>query len=410
MVIIKKGTTSQNDRDKILFKMNKLKDQKADLLERYQNTGMTYEIYITMNHKLETAIAKCEVEYNMELIKEHLIKKGASRVVVPNRTDKIDYAISEYCGVILFKYTIEYVDSNKERRHDKGLVINDVDGNIIHEQYDFNLPANCKINKTKYTHLPIYDVFTYIDEDNIIIERKDEEIVKLNSHGGETEEIPLTVHVYDHYKKVDGKYIKVNTIKRDRTLKEAYNQPIGIEFKELNPTDGKKLCQCFGRLYSIEEGEFLSSLIFDKILDAKSTDFPHLGCNYGQASEQLSRILKDNNLLAGTTKIELWRDDYIDTLVYMDTEGNIVSDLYYYMSLEDEEIKDEPDEIEHVETTNETYNDALASIIELGENRAEELDKQGILRYEEEQEQKREKENKRLKFLATTYKPKNKAD
>ena len=106
MAIIKKDTTSQNDRDKILFKMNKLKNQKDDLLERYQNTGMTYETYIIKNHNLETAIAKCEVEYNIELIKEHLIEKGASRVVVPNRTDKIDYAISEYCGVILFKYTI----------------------------------------------------------------------------------------------------------------------------------------------------------------------------------------------------------------------------------------------------------------------------------------------------------------
>lgn len=406
MAIKTMNILSLNGKDRILFKLNKLKEEQAKLFERYQNDGMPYGMYAAKNYSIENSIIRCEIDYNIELIKEHLIEKGAGNAVKLNPGEKAAYEISKHGGIVYFKYAVEHIDSNKKRRHDIGVIINDEDGNIIYEEYKFNIPANSRINKTKYYHVASHEVFAYIDDDNIIIERKE----PLPAGVLKYDDVDLPQTVYDHYKKVDGKYVKVNTIRRDYELTKTIPVVIDMDLKPLKSSDGKILCQCFGKLYSITEGKCFDTPVFDKILDAKSTYFPHLGCNYGLASEQMSRILEDNNLLAGTTKIELCRNDYIDTLVYMDTEGNIVSDLYYYVNLEDEGIKDAPDEIESVETTNETYNDALASIIKLGETRAEELEQQERIRYEEEQKQKREKEYKRLKFLATTYKPKNKAD
>ncbi len=401
-----KNILSLNGKDRILFKLNKLKEEKAKLFDRYQSDGMGYGEYAAKNYSIENSIIRCEIEYNIELIKKHLIKMGAGNAVKLNPGEKAAYEISKHGGIVYFKYAVEHIDSNKKRRHDIGIIINDEDGNIIHEEYKFNIPANSKINRTKYYHVASHEVFAYIDDDNIIIERKE----PLPAGVLKYDDVDLPQPVYDHYKKVDGKYVKVNTIRRDYEMTKTIPVVIDMDLKPLKSSDGKILCQCFGKLYSITDGKCLDTPVFEKVLDAESHEIPDLGCKYGDACKQISKIMEDNNLLIGVTKLDYDRKNSINTLVYLDTDGDIVSDLFYYMNLEGKEYLEESDEIDSMETSKDTYSNDIAMLNAIGKKHIETHNEIERLRFAEKQKQITEKENKRLKFLATTYKPKNKVD
>ena len=391
-----KFETYMNDRFKkerlrLLHKLIGLKGK----IQKYEHCVDTFNVFgerldgddiSELKHQIE----RCRMEYEVSIILPYLYSRGV-HIVTSSMTDYAEYSISNYGNIINLNYKIAYFDAHAEnheyRKYQYGRVIYDMKGNVLFDdigRHPRNRTFNYKGEETFYTRESLNSAFIYIDGENIIIDRNEEDVSA------------------EHFRLINGKYESVMKF------------PSCIEFRILNVDSENILCECGGRLYSITEGRYLSNLRFDDILDAdyNASDIhtPRLGCPRVETIQKLREIMKENNVLIGTNRMGSSRGGGfdIDTMVYLDLKGNIVSDLYYFISMyeaeyDDGSFFDDLFNLEHIEDSNDTHESVLKRVYELAHEKVDEYKREQLRRWEEASRIKRERLQSRFDILSRSY-------
>ena len=184
-----------------------------------------------------------------------------------------------------------------------------------------------------------------------------------------------------HFKLKDGKYEIVHTFTRDDHPK-CDIVTLGKKINILTDANGKKYAEYYGRLYDIESSSYFNDIAFDKIYDSYSNILPSFSCD---SSEQIRQIMKDNNVFLGYISKYSFLESYLSYLNiygYMDTKGNLVSDLIYHQKTSNEIYPP----LFSAEVKNDTYYETLNGIVE--KNKELELKKK-------EEERRREEERRK---------------
>ena len=85
---------------------------------------------------------------------------------------------------------------------------------------------------------------------------------------------------------------------------------------------------------------------------------PDFGISRQDLGTYLYKTMKNNDLLVGVNKFQFGYEA-VDTMVYLDTNGNIVSDLSYYIKPAYEGIKYQKEGFGSIKITKNSYYDAL---------------------------------------------------
>lgn len=355
------------NKEELLKKLEELKNERKELSERFYfdstNDALDRELDC-----YDQAITRTEIEYDVTLMYDYLISKGARHAAWMKNSDCGVYKIAK-CGELTYlEYMIDYYEYNKDPYHlrklDHGKIVHDKDGNIIFEEHALDVPnrESYKFDRSRisYEEIDAEEAFAYHDDKNFIIQTKEERTLKFATLADQirmNREHPA----YKHYQLRNGKYVLVNTLIQDSSE---------LNFKLLKTNSSRKLSQCFGRLYDIDKGDYLTKASFKEILDKTSgtSDMPWLGCPLALAREQIVGLMQKKNLLVAKEHIIIAYDATVDTMVYLDTNGNIVSDLLYYVNLVGRDELDQQREIRSIATTDETYCDDLSKVIKLSGN------------------------------------------
>ncbi len=360
-------------KEELLKKLEQLEKERHALADRFYHNSTDDSLDRELDC-YDQAITRTEIEYDVALMRDHLISKGASHAALMDNCDCGVYKIAKFEGLRYLEYVIDYYDSKEEnpyhlRKLDHGKIVHDEYGNVIFEEHVIDEPNRESYelnNGINYKEIRIDDAFVYCDTKNFIIKTKGETLIEYADQNNKRYRLPETCAAYRHYQLRDGKYVLVNTFIQENKFSSKFN------FKLLKTNSSRKLSQCFGRLYDIDKGCYLTKSSFDKILDMRADiiDMPYLGCPLILTHEKILELIKKNDLLVGIKHIEV--DEYdttVDTMVYLDLDGNIVSDLLYYVLLGScRSSLDQQKEISSIETTDATYNDDLSKIIQLSKD------------------------------------------
>lgn len=356
-------------KEELLKKLEELKNERKELSERFYfdstNDALDRELDC-----YDQAIVHAEIEYDVTLMYDYLISKGARHAAWMKNSDCGVYKIAKFNGLIYLEYMIDYFcpgEKNKYcmRKLDRGRMIHDTNGNIIFEEHALDVPnrESYKFDRSRisYEEIDAEEAFAYHDDKNFIIKTKGKILVEYTDQDNNCYRLPEECDVYKHYQLRNGKYVLVNTLIQDSSE---------LNFKLLKTNSSRKLSQCFGRLYDIDKGDYLTKASFKEILDKTSgtSDMPWLGCPLALAREQIVGLMQKKNLLIAKEHIIIAYDATVDTMVYLDTNGNIVSDLLYYVNLVGRDELDQQREIRSIATTDETYCDDLSKVIKLSGN------------------------------------------
>ena len=150
-------------------------------------------------------------------------------------------------------------------------------------------------------------------------------------------------------------------------------------------------------------------------MDIRYLHTPRLGCPRVETIQKLREIMKENNVLIGTNRMGSRRGGGfdIDTMVYLDLKGNIVSNLYYFISMyeaeyDDGSFFDDLFNLEHIEDSNDTHESVLKRVYELAHEKVDEYKREQLRRWEEANRIKREKLQSRFDILSESYSSKDK--
>lgn len=381
----------KKERIKLRKKLIRLKG----VIQRYEHGVDVFDdfgrrLYAEDISKLKEQIEECRMEYEVSIIKPYLHLRGV-HTGAWHLTDHAEFSIANYGNIINLNYKITYYDAfakNREwHKYQYGRVIYDTKGNVLLDDIG-RVPRNSdfkyKGEGAVYIKESLSSAFIYIDDENIIIDR--------NSHDVGAE----------HFRLVNGKYELVTQF------------PEYAKFRLLNVDSEVKLCVCNGRLYSITEGRYLSNLQFNNILDADyiAADIPtpRLGYYQIETIKKLKEIMKENNLLIGTCRMESLHGGGfdVDTMVYLDVKGNIVSDLYYFINMFESEYgdghySDNFFELEHIEDSNDTHKSVLDEVYKLAQERVDEYNREQMRLAEEARRIRGEILQKRFDILSRSY-------
>ena len=396
-------------KEELLKKLEQLRKERHALADRFYHNSTDDDLDRELDC-YDQAITRTEIEYDVALMRDHLISNGSARATWMSGFDSGVYKIAKFNGLIYLEYMIDYFcpgEKNKYgmRKLDRGRMIHDTNGNIIFEEHELDVPnrESYKFDRTKisYEEINPESIFTYMDAENFIIKTKGKNLVEYTDQDNNCYRLPEEYDVYKHYQLRNGKYTLINDLKESHQLGS-----LKIDFKLLDVVGPSKICQCFGKIYDIDSGCFLTTATFDKILDRScgTMDMPNLGCQPADIYNKVAGIMKKYNLLVGVKRCNFNYDAHIDTMVYMDIKGHILGDLIYYVNLENYDLIDRDDEICSIETTDETYNNDILKVVNLAKDYEEKVSAKYIQRINERHKLAVKRNRKRLKFISNSYK------
>lgn len=282
--------------------------------------------YLESDIKLaEEQLKALRVKRDVEIIKPYLEEKGV-RFDLTKPSDHIDYYFRRRNNIIHLTF-VGYFENYSDgcyRNYNiyPGQIVYDTDGNVLidyvaDEGYHHSIERNDNTDSNNYREVDPSDVF--LDDENILIHQDNIS--------------------YVHYKLVDGKWISVNKFERDENGKAPF-------INRLDTADGQIMLDCNGKLYSVSESMYLNKIRFSGLTDYEKAHFPDTDSvdrtdGFSESTSKLfSKIMKENNLLVGYTTIpvkytELGIKDPIElkdeirAFVFLNTNGDIVSKMYY---------------------------------------------------------------------------------
>ena len=371
-----------------------------DHLDSYENAKQNNdkrfeEIYLTIINEDKKRVNNIKLKMDVELIKPYLKEKGV-HVNLFKTLDYGSFKLTKLNDKRVLEYAIRYFDSSGRGsdciKMQHGIVVYDDKGNVLLDNIKLHYDNELVLSIGKKCH-ELYesgepsDIF--IDEENMLLH--------VNNEDGE--------RTYAHYKLISGVYQKAHEFtSKDWLFGPVWNIPRDNKFTQLKTNNDSKLAFNYGRLYSIDEGKYLTNLTFDNILD-KDYDIsktPRLGCRNDDIYNRLSKKLNNSNLLVGTFTMTLNTFDYVNTMVFLDYSGNIVSNVIYCVEFDSDRDLHGVNlpMVMQKEVTNETYMEVLYKIKEESVNYVKDVIEEKKKAEIEENKRRNEAYKKRLEAIA----------